>query len=88
MAKPSAARRRIWEQQGYRCYYCAQKTRIKIPKHGRLHSNTATLDHIIPVSKGGAFGPTLNCVVACHACNSERGDKDARVFLLEKMGLA
>ena len=29
-----------------------------------------------------------NAVVACFRCNNERGDRDAREFLFEKMGIA
>lgn len=44
-----------------RCYYCRQK------------SNHLTIDHIVPIAKGG--GHTLdNIVFACHACNSEKRD--------------
>ena len=33
-----------------------------------------TLDHIIPLSKGGARGAT-NMTLACDACNSDKGDE-------------
>lgn len=81
-------RRRLWEAQGGKCYYCAKPTAFIVRKHGSLRKNEATLDHVIPLSKGGRMAPTINCVVACNQCNSERGNRDARIFLLEKMGLA
>ena len=81
-------RRLLWERQGGKCYYCAQPTAFIERKHGTLRKNEATLDHIIPLASGGRKAPTLNCVVACNQCNQERGTTDARIFLLQKMGLA
>lgn len=82
-------RKRLFEEQGGRCYYCSTIMLLaKIPNGVRQPSNLATLDHIIPVSKGGACGPTLNCILACRSCNNERGDQDARDFLFKKMGVA
>lgn len=46
-----------------RCFYCRAKVKM------------LTLDHIVPIAKGG--GHTLdNIVFACHACNSEKRDLD------------
>lgn len=45
------------------CFYCRVKTKV------------LTLDHIVPIAKGG--GHTVdNIVFACHACNSEKRDLD------------
>lgn len=35
----------------------------------------ATLDHVMPVSKGGAVWDEKNLVVACHRCNQKKKDK-------------
>lgn len=79
-----AGRRRLFIQQGKRCYYCG----VRMKLDGLNTGNSATLDHIIARSKGGPAAPSQNCVAACAKCNNERGDRDARIFLLEKMGLA
>jgi len=42
----------------------------------RQASNLATIDHVRPVSKGGARYDVENCVVACYACNQSKKDKD------------
>lgn len=87
MSKLRRARFRMWLKQEKRCYYCARRTFL--PQRGQdPHKQTATFDHIIPLSEGGAYSPTQNTVVACHQCNNERGTRDARIFLLEKMGVA
>lgn len=49
---------------GYRCAYCRAKT-------------TLSRDHVIPVSKGGAYTRT-NIVPACIHCNSSKGNKNMR----------
>lgn len=85
----ASARRRLWKAQGGLCYYCAKPTRFVIYPPGHTpRKRDATLDHVIPKSLGGVNAPRKNCVMACLQCNHERGTKDARLFLLEKMGLA
>ena len=43
------------------CYYCGMKV---APKE-------LTLDHLVPVSRGGKSTKT-NCVPACKSCNKDR----------------
>ena len=47
------------------CQYCDDM----IP-----HRNKCTVDHVIPISKGGKTN-WINCVTACGPCNVEKGDK-------------
>lgn len=46
-----------------RCHWC----RV------RLYSHTATIDHLVPSSKGGSDEPD-NLVLACERCNKARGN--------------
>ena len=46
------------------CQYCGTTLNLK----------TATIDHVIPSSKGGRTSWT-NCSLACGPCNSRKGDK-------------
>jgi 5-methylcytosine-specific restriction endonuclease McrA len=55
------------------CAYC-NVTMTKRVKRSRLLCTDATLDHVIPLSKGGAHGAE-NVVVACHSCNSGKRDR-------------
>lgn len=78
-------RARLWQEQRGVCYYCSRPALLaKGPAAGAAPDNLATIDHIIPRSKGGAHAG--NMVMACHRCNNERGDADARLFLLQKQG--
>jgi len=52
------------------CPYCAK----------RMKSEHKSLDHVVPLSKGGAHS-ILNAVVCCKRCNSRKGVKDVRDFL-------
>ena len=56
----------ILEQHNHRCYYCHKRT-LRM-----------TLDHVIPLSKGGRNSPE-NVVPACHRCNCKKRDKLIRL---------
>lgn len=49
----------VFDRDGWRCTYCGDE----------ITSATATLDHIVPVSKGGA-DDAENLAAACLICNS------------------
>lgn len=60
------------------CHYCG-KTGLQEDIEG-LHSaaglsTLATIDHVIPRSKGGAERDEKNLVVACFKCNQKKKDK-------------
>ena len=57
-------RERVFERDEYKCHYCQKQ----------LTRFTATLDHILPVSRGGDNSFT-NLVTACLLCNSRRGNR-------------
>lgn len=63
-------RNALWNRQGRKCHYCARSIGI----------GKATLDHIVPKSKGGPWKKS-NMVVACEPCNNKRGDMDYQEFL-------
>jgi len=48
------------------CYYCGKKAKL-------------TLDHVIPLSKGGLH-ELSNLVAACSPCNSSKGNRDPIAF--------
>ena len=61
-------RRKMWAKDPY-CWIC-----------GRVMLNgDRTLDHIIPISKGGGNGPNLKLAHA--RCNRDRGNADATVIV-------
>ena len=39
-----------------------------------------TIDHVVPLDKGGLHDP-INLVMACKSCNSSKRNKDAREFI-------
>lgn len=53
----------VFLRDSYVCQYCEKP----------LTKTTATLDHVLPVSKGGKSIWT-NCVAACHFCNSHKSN--------------
>lgn len=62
---------------GIKCEYCGKDS---LKMFSRSNDNLATLDHVIPLSKGGARFSSANIVVACYACNSRKKDNDVDEF--------
>ena len=81
-------REKLFREQRGLCFYCQRPMLLRNGHTDGAHmpGTLATLDHIIPISNGGAKAPTLNTVAACRTCNGKRGTKDARLFMLERQG--
>lgn len=59
------------------CHYCGKanlKVEIEDMSSAAQRSILATIDHVIPISKGGKRLDPNNCVVACYPCNSKKKD--------------
>ncbi len=72
-----ANRKLIFERDDYRCQYCGEK----------VTQNNATLDHKIPISKGGDNSKE-NLVTCCFECNSIKSGKtleEVATKLLERV---
>ena len=60
------------------CHYCGKsglRARGSHHENGNSLGTLATVDHVIPTSKGGAKIDESNCVVACFRCNQRKGDE-------------
>lgn len=73
------SRKAVFRRDGWRCQLCGRKvkrsgTRSKVT--GRLHPRTASLDHIVPMRRGGPH-EEANCQCACLLCNVR---KNARMI--------
>ena len=64
-------RQSLYDRDNGKCQYCSKQ----------LNKKEATIDHIIPKSKGGT-NEWDNVVIACKPCNSRKGD-----ILLDQCGL-
>lgn len=51
-----------------RCRYCGR----------RLGMSDATIDHVVPTSRGGA-NTRANMVLACFDCNQKKADADFKI---------
>lgn len=60
-------REQVYLLDGYECVYCGRRMR-----HG---DDALTLDHVIPVSKGGTESID-NLVTCCENCNPSKGNRD------------
>jgi len=57
-------RKWVFLRDNYQCQYC----------HKDLTSKECTIDHVVPVSKGGKT-VWHNVVTACYSCNNNKGNK-------------
>lgn len=67
------------------CSYCP-KTNLIIEEHGMRvpNNNKATIDHIVPISKGGGVFDVANVCVCCGKCNTKKGNKSLKQFLADR----
>lgn len=65
----------LWRSRQRDCKYCGIRLTIEVGK-----PNTLTVDHIIPISRGG-MNKRKNYVPACEPCNMEKGDLTADEFM-------
>jgi 5-methylcytosine-specific restriction endonuclease McrA len=70
---PQKARRNnLFRKQRGICFWCGIKC-LPVTKGGEQFSDTFTVDHIVPRSRGGA-DDTINTVGCCFACNGRRNE--------------
>lgn len=55
----------LCESVSWACVYCDRE----------LTTRNATLDHVVPISRGGSKTDRGNMVACCAACNNEKGDR-------------
>jgi 5-methylcytosine-specific restriction endonuclease McrA len=56
------SKKNIFRRDNYRCGYCGKK----------LEKGEATVDHIMPRSRGGK-NTWMNMITSCHKCNNRKG---------------
>lgn len=58
------------------CEYCGKSDLLaELPVWVRKSAMLATIDHVIPLSKGGQRFERSNLKLACFSCNQEKADK-------------
>lgn len=76
MDAPSAfltdIKQKLWAES-HRCFYCGKG----------LSFRKATLDHVIPVIRGGKT-ELENLVLACSICNNQKGHKTVSDFMAHR----
>jgi 5-methylcytosine-specific restriction endonuclease McrA len=65
--------REIFERDGWRCYLCGKPVDRTVPRTDPLG---ATIDHIVPRSRGGPDAPD-NVATAHWRCNRQKRDRPA-----------
>lgn len=59
---------------GDECRYCGKTMTFKSVRKGQFRADLATIEHLIPLSKGGAHTFANTCL-ACWECNIRRGNR-------------
>jgi 5-methylcytosine-specific restriction endonuclease McrA len=74
--QPKFSKINVFYRDDFECQYCGFTYDSNREKGRKAGSVFLTIDHIIPVSKGGKT-TFENCVCACSDCNLKKGDKTA-----------
>lgn len=85
-ADPKVSVASLRKIHGDNCCYCgAEMSFIRRPRGEGIAPNRATLEHIVPISRGGShtFG---NTALACHRCNVSKNDKTPEEYEAWKAG--
>lgn len=61
----------VFQRDGWRCHICGELTDWTVP---RTHPRGATIDHIVPLTKGG-LDELGNVATAHHQCNIAKGNR-------------
>lgn len=56
------------------CCYCRRPLAYDHPTLGLVPNRYCSIDHLLPVSRGGTDDPR-NLVLACSGCNGSKGDR-------------
>lgn len=73
------------EKGTIKCTYCPKKDLIIEYDDVRINNDVkATIDHIIPVSKGGGVFDVKNITPCCGTCNTKKSNKSLEEFLKSK----
>lgn len=65
---------KVFERDGWICQICGRQTRRD--KRGTKHPMAPELDHVVPVSRGGAH-TYANTQTACKRCNMAKGNRSS-----------
>lgn len=65
-------RQELERQGSLQCHYCQKVVRLVHWSENYNGDDIATVDHVIPISRGGTDLPS-NLVVACRPCNLRKG---------------
>lgn len=85
-----AIRQKLFQECDGFCLYCGVKMFLPCKdKNGlaKTFPDTATIDHIIPQSKGGT-NVQANLLVCCADCNSRKGHSSLLVMMRAKLKIA
>jgi 5-methylcytosine-specific restriction endonuclease McrA len=70
--------REIFDRDQWRCHICRRKLSADVTWP---HPRSASVDHLVPLSKGGEHSPE-NVETACLQCNISKGNRGGNEQLL------
>jgi 5-methylcytosine-specific restriction endonuclease McrA len=73
--------------QGSSCHWCSRALDFDRPRGRRPVPDDATLDHLVPLSRGGR-GSIDNIVLSCFGCNKVRSVIEQRARAATVVGVA
>lgn len=85
---PGVTVRSLRELHGDACCYCGiEMSFVRRPRGAGIAHDRATLEHIVPISRGGTH-TFDNTALACHRCNVSKNDKTLEEYEAWKAGVS
>lgn len=86
LTEPGVTVANLRKIHGDNCCYCSVKMDFQRGVRGEgIAPNRATLEHVIPVTRGGSH-TFINTALACHSCNVSKNDKTVEEWEAWKAG--
>jgi 5-methylcytosine-specific restriction endonuclease McrA len=74
------SKKSLMKKYGTKCHYCGKEMDFSNAEGRKFNRNMATIEHIIPLAKGGEH-TFANTVLACRHCNLSKNAKTVEEFI-------
>ena len=74
----------LGRKYGWNCHWCGRETIYNTDDYKKQPSNKATIEHLVPLSRGGE-NKYRNFRIACYRCNNARGSRPEHLPVTQRV---